>query len=184
MMPGLMSRLAIFLRGINVGAHNRIGMADLRELLDEQGFEGIRTHLQSGNAVLRAKKSPAVVQRAVSAAIHDRFGLEIEVIARTAAELAAVVAADPLGSVATDPSRHFVAFLSAKPRAAVVRALEEDDHGSEQLVVKGREIYVWCPEGLRDSRVMKTLTPKRLGVAPTVRNWNTVTKVLELVEGS
>jgi uncharacterized protein (DUF1697 family) len=51
-------------------------------------------------------------------------------------------------------------------------------------VVRGREIYVWCPEGLRDSRVMKTLTPKRLGVAPTVRNWNTVTKVLELVEAT
>ena len=61
-----MARLVLLLRGINVGKHKRIGMADLRAMLTERGYEDVKTHLQSGNVVLSSRKAPATVGRDVS----------------------------------------------------------------------------------------------------------------------
>ena len=74
------------LRGINLGSKRRVAMADLRVLLEGLGYDDVRTHLQSGNAVFRAPtRSAAAVERAVSAAIRAELGLEVAVVTRTAA---------------------------------------------------------------------------------------------------
>ena len=101
-------------------------------------------------------------------------------VVRTARELAGVVERNPFAGVADDPKRYQVSFLSAKPEAAVVRALEAADVAPEQVAVSGREIYAWHPEGIQRSPLAKLLTDKKLGVTATARNWNTVTKLLEL----
>ncbi len=175
-----MSRLVLLLRGINVGRAKRIGMADLRELLTQAGYGDVRTHLQSGNVVLSGDQPAASVARDVHDRIQERFGFDVAVVARTAAELTAVVEAAPLADVASDPSRHMVAFLSAEPDAAVVRELEATDFAPEQIVAAGRELYLWCPDGLQSSALVKALTVRRMGVDVTVRNWNTVARVLTL----
>src|ERR671937_939311 len=108
-----MTPLVALLRGINLGSRNRIGMADLRALLTDMGYDGVRTHLQSGNVVLVTRQAPERAGRAIEREIRTRLGLEVDVIVRTGAEIAAVVAANPLGDVATNPSRYFVVFLSA-----------------------------------------------------------------------
>jgi uncharacterized protein (DUF1697 family) len=176
-----MAQLVALLRGINLASSRRIAMADLRALLAEKGFEGVRTHLQSGNVVLRSDDPPDAVARAIEEAIQERSGLDVDVIVRTADELAAVVAANPLGDVARDGAKHIVAFLSAEPDAAALRALAEEDFAPEQFEARGREIYAWCPNGLQKSPLMKALTDRgRLGdrsVTATVRNWNTVTRL-------
>jgi len=177
---GPVSRLVLLLRGINVGRAKRIGMADLRELLTEAGYGDVRTHLQSGNVVLSCDQPAASVARDVHDRIKERFGFDVAVIARTAAELTAVVEAAPLADVATDPARHMVAFLSAEPDAAAVRELEATDFAAEQIVAAERELYLWCPDGLQNSALVKALTAERLGVEVTVRNWNTVVKVLKM----
>lgn len=174
------SRLVLLLRGINVGRAKRIGMADLRELLTAAGYADARTYLQSGNVVLEAEQPVDAVARDVQDRIAQRFGFDVAVIARTAAELRAVVEAAPLADVATDPARHMVAFLSAEPDAGAVRELGATDFAPEQIVAAGRELYLWCPGGLQNSALVKALTVKRLGVDVTVRNWNTVTRVLRL----
>src|SRR5438093_786148 len=103
-----MAQLVALLRGINLGSHNRIGMADLRGLLTEMGYDGVRTHLQSGNVVLGTKQAPEKVGPAIERQIRHRLGLEIDVVVRTGAEIAEIVVANPLGDAATDGSRHFV----------------------------------------------------------------------------
>jgi uncharacterized protein (DUF1697 family) len=87
---------------------------------------------------------------------------------------------NPFAGVADDPKRYQVSFLSAKPKAAVVRALEAADVAPEQVAVSGREIYAWHPDGIQRSPLAKLLTDEKLGVTATARNWSTVTNLLEL----
>jgi uncharacterized protein (DUF1697 family) len=177
-----MKRQIVLLRGINVGGHRRIPMADLRALLTGLGYEGVRTHLQSGNVVLESKASPRTVGRTIERGIRDELGFDVEVFLRTRDELADVVARDPFGALAVDPSRYLVSFLSAEPSPERVREAAAVDVAPERFVASGREIYAWYPEGLQASKLVKVLSERRLGVTATARNWNTVTKLLELAD--
>ena len=176
-----MTQVVALLRGINLARTNRIGMADLRALLSERGFPDVRTLLQSGNVVVGADRPPEAVAREMEAAIEERFGFAVDVIARTGEELAQVVAADPLGDVATDGSKHFVVFLSEAPDPTALEALLAREFAPDVLRASGRELYVWCPDGMRDSALMKALGKHAPGPVATVRNWNTVTKLLAMV---
>ena len=175
-----MARYVALLRGVNLGANRRVPMAELRALLEEMGFEDVRTLLQSGNVGLTSRKSAKAVREALEAVIADRFGVATDVVLRTHAELAALVAANPLGSVADDPKRLQVWFLSGKPKAAAVKALEAADVAPEVIAVAGREIHVWHAGGIQRSPASKVLERADLGVIGTARNWNTVEKLLDL----
>ena len=152
-------------------------MADLRTLLEEAGYEDVRTHLQSGNVVLSSPLSPRKLEAQLERQLAAGLGMEVQVLVRTRAELAKVVALDPLGKVATNPSRYLVSFLSKKLSPKVARELE-----AAGVVVHGRELYAWHPDGVQRSPLAKLLDDKRLGVVSTARNWNTVTKLLELLD--
>ena len=157
-------------------------MARLREALQEAGFSDVTTHLQSGNVVLSSKTKPEQTARKCERLIEDEFGLEIDVVVRTPAELARVVERNPLGKVAKDPKRYQVSFLAGPLPAAAKRKLEEAVQESEELVVSGREIYAWHPKGVARSKLWGRLAGRDLGVTATARNWTTVTKLLELAE--
>jgi len=174
------ARHIVLLRGINLGSRNRIAMPELREALAEAGFGDVQTYVQSGNVVLSSSKSATDVARACEREISKRFSLDIDVVVRTRAQVAKVVERNPLGEVAKDPKRYQVSFLSAKPSAAVMRKLEEAAAEKERVVLVGKEIYAWHPEGVGRSRLWTLLAGRGLGVTATARNWTTVTKLLEL----
>jgi uncharacterized protein (DUF1697 family) len=177
-----MAQHILLLRGINLGSRNRIAMGDLRAALGDGGFEGVRTYLQSGNVVLESRANAAAVVRKVEDLVAKEFGLEIAVVARSRAQLAKVVAANPLRQVAKNPKRYQVSFLTAKPGRGLVRRVEEASVPPEQVVVLGREIYAWHPEGVARSRLWTLLAGQQLGVTATARNWTTVSKLLELAD--
>ena len=172
----------VLLRGINIGPRNRIAMPALREALEEAGFDNVRTYVQSGNVVLESTAKPDEVQRKVEALIEKEFGLEIAVVVRTKAQLAAVVKKNPLGKVAKNPKTYQVTFLAKKLPAKAVSALEEAATQDEQLVVAGREVYAWHPEGVARSKLWAKLAGQGLGVTGTSRNWTTVEALLELTD--
>ena len=155
-------------------------MPAFREALAEAGFGDVETYVQSGNAVVSSRASADAVARKVKRLIADRFGLDVAVVVRTRAELAAVVRRNPLGDVAKDPKRYQVSFLTAKPDPKVVRKLEALAAGGERLVASGRELYAWHPKGVARSKLWAALAGRGLGVTATARNWTTVTKLLEL----
>ena len=157
-------------------------MQKLRPVLEDAGFDDVRTYLQSGNVVLSSKAAPVKVARECERLIADAFGLNIAVVVRTRAELAGVVKRNPLAKVAEDPKRYQVSFLERKPSAALVRKLEEVAVAAERVVAVGREIYAWHPEGVARSKLWAQLAGKGLGVTATARNWTTVTKLLELAD--
>lgn len=177
-----MARLVVLLRGINIGSRNRISMPELREALEDAGYDDVRTYLQSGNVVLTSTAGAKNVARDCERLIADRFGLRIAVVARTHTEIARVVERNPLVRVAKDPKRYQVSFLETKPSAKIVRELEEVAADREEVVSIGREIYAWHPAGVARSKVWAKLAGKDLGVTATARNWKTVTKLLELAD--
>jgi uncharacterized protein (DUF1697 family) len=176
------TRQALLLRGVNIGPRNRVPMAELRAALEDAGFEDVKTYLQSGNVVLSSKAKLEQTARKVERLIEGEFGLEIAVVARTGAQLARVVARNPLGDVAKDPKRYQVSFLDGPLPAASKRKLEEARLDTERFVVHGREIYAWHPAGVARSKLWAALAGRGLGVTATARNWTTVTALLQLVE--
>jgi uncharacterized protein (DUF1697 family) len=157
-------------------------MPELREHLNGCGYGDVRTLVASGNVVLTSRTKGDRLARALEKEVAGRFGVDAKVVVRTRAELAAVVERNPLAKVAREPKRYQVTFLSAAPKADRVRALEDLDVAPERFVVDGREIYAWHPDGLQRSKLAAALTDANLGVTATARNWNTVTKLLELAD--
>lgn len=175
-----MARHVVLLRGINLGPRNRVSMPKLREALEEAGFEDVGTYVQSGNVVLTSPKKPGEVARACERAIADRLGLDVDVVARSRAELAQAVKRNPLGKIATDPKRYQVTFLATKAPRDLAGKLEAAAVDSERVVVAGREVYAWHPAGVARSKLWALLASRNLGIVATSRNWTTVTKLLEL----
>ena len=167
-----MPRNLALLRGINLGAKRRVAMADLRALLEELGYTDVRTVLASGNAIFTGRAS----KRKLEAALEKRFKMKIDVVLRTMEELRAVIDADPFGEEVDNPTRYFVVFLDHEPELA---ALDGEDFTPDRFAVQGREIYVWCPDGMQNSRLMKALHKPAAGGTATVRNWATVNKLLD-----
>ena len=175
-------RQIVLLRGINLGARNRVSMPELRELLARAGFEDAHTYLQSGNVVLSSDLTEKGLARKIKRVLADGLGLELEVVVRTRHELAKVVRLNPLGDMATNPKRYQVSFLSATPEPDVVEQLAELAGPTERFVAIGRELYAWHPAGVARSRLWARLAGKQLGVVATARNWTTVTSLLELAD--
>ena len=175
-----MARQIALLRGINLGAHNRVPMPRLRELLGELGYEDVETVVQSGNIVLSSSLKAADLEKTLQQQIAAEFDVDTPVVVRTPAQLAKVVSENPLPDAVAAPKLFQVSFCTAKIGAAVARELESADLGDEQVAVRGREVYAFHANGIQKSPLVKLLTDKKLGVTATARNWNTVTKLLEL----
>lgn len=173
-----MGRYALFVRGINVGGHRRLPMADLRALLAGLGCTDVRTLLQSGNAALTSGLGQQDLAAAVEQAVAGRVGPGAEVMVVPAAELGAVVSDNPFLARGVEPAELHVALLSAVPaadRAAAVLADTAPDEG----VLVDRILYLHLPQGTADSRLLRGGWERRLGVRATVRRWSTVTALLD-----
>jgi uncharacterized protein (DUF1697 family) len=176
-------RFVVLLRGVNLAGRNRVSMPALREALEDAGFTDVATYVQSGNVVLTSRKAAKRVGTDVERLLKKRFDLDVRVVVRTRAELAAVVDRDPFAKIATDPKRYQVTFLESQLGADVVRKLEVVATDSERVKHVGREVYAWHPDGVGRSKLAVLLAGKGLGVTATARNWKTVTQLLELAAG-
>jgi uncharacterized protein (DUF1697 family) len=145
-------RYIALLRGVNLGKTARVSMPKLRELLTRLGYEDVRTYVASGNVVLTSGLKPARLERELQAQIAEGMGVDVPVLVRARGQLARVVALDPLGSHADNAARYMVSFLSAKPKASVLRELATLDVEPGRFVVHGRELYAWHPDGVGRSK--------------------------------
>jgi uncharacterized protein (DUF1697 family) len=177
-------RYAALLRAVNLGGNSKLAMADLRQLVSAMGCTQVATHLQSGNVVFSCPSRPAPqLERDLSAAIADQLNVSCAVLIRTGADLAAAVGANPLGTEPENPSRYFVAFLAAEPPADKAAAFAALSFEPDRFWLRGREAYLWCPDGAARTKLTNATLEKRLGVTATSRNWNTVTRLAELTAG-
>ena len=167
-----MTSYACRLRAVNVGGTGKLPMAELRAMCEAAGFTDVRTYIASGNVVLRSASSAPQVQATLEAALAGYAGKPVAVLVRTAAEMAAVLDANPFPGAA--PNRTMVIFLDQPPSPDALDAAT--GQAGEQLALGRREIYVHYPHGMGDSKL------KIPGAqAGTARNLNTVAKLVGMV---
>jgi uncharacterized protein (DUF1697 family) len=164
------------LRGVNVGGKNKLAMHELRDLFESLGYRDVQTFIQSGNVVFSSRT--AVQALALETEIRRHFELSVAVVLRTGPQLRKVVADNPFAG--RDPVKLHVGFMAKKAPTAAVAGLDVGAFDPERFSVKGTEIYLYLPNGMARTKVPSYLD-RRLKVPTTIRNWNTVTKLVELV---
>ena len=175
-------RHVALLRGINVGKAKRVAMADLRGLFEDLGYREVRTLLNSGNVVFTSpSKVPATAAARIQTAMAAKLGVSARIMLLSAAGLATVVAENPLGKIAKDPSRLLVCVLADPADRSKLKPLLKQDWGKETVAVGTHAAYLWCPEGILASPAYEALA-RALGDKVTSRNWATVLKLQAMAE--
>jgi uncharacterized protein (DUF1697 family) len=175
----MMSRYAAMLRGINVGSHKRISMADLRRIFDSMGARNVETYVQSGNVAFDGLSGArADLAAKIRESIGADLGHDVAVVLRTHAELAAVIGTRPFGDASEE--RLYVTFLAETPELSRLRALTNAGFEPDEFKVRGTEVYLQVPNGYGRSKLSNEWFEKKLGVTATTRNWRTVTALAGL----
>jgi uncharacterized protein (DUF1697 family) len=169
------------LRGINVGTANRMPMPPLLAAFSDAGCSDVQSYIMSGNIVFHA---PAALARRIptliAAAIDERLGCTVPVVVRSAAELAEVARANPFLVAGAEPKSLHVLFLADQPSAARAAALDPERSPTDRFAVRGREVYLCCPNGIGRSKLTNDFFDRGLATVGTMRNWNTVLKLLAM----
>jgi len=170
-----MRRLAVMLRAVNVGGQ-ALKMADFRALLAAEGFDAPETLLASGNAVVGTALDAADVEARVAAALAAKLNLVTDVFVRDAADLRAVIAANPFEDFAREaPSKLMAVFLKGEPPKDL-SGFDKYATQGEQIARGPRCLYVAYPQGAGRSKLAGARTEASKG---TARNWNTVGRLAE-----
>ncbi|HSS10321.1 MAG TPA: DUF1697 domain-containing protein [Acidimicrobiales bacterium] len=164
------------LRSVNVAGHGKIKMDELQRAFRGLGYTDVATYIQSGNVILTSDAPVLAVD--LESAIKAELGMDVTVMLRTAARLARVVERNPFRH--TDPSKLHVAFMAHRPHAAAVQKLDLERFSPEDVIIDGTESYLHLPNGVGRAKLPEYIG-RQLKVPMTIRNWNTVTKLVELI---
>ena len=172
----------IFLRAVNVGGNSSIKMSEFQSALTDAGFAKVRTVLNSGNAVFESDAGYEQVCTSVAIVIAESFSAAPEFILKTDSELSLILKSNPFTpEQVPDGSKMVAAMLTQFPDEQKAHELETDDRFSEPRKVAGDVVYIYYTDGIGRSKLTNAAIEKRLGVASTSRNWNTLEKMAELV---
>jgi uncharacterized protein (DUF1697 family) len=179
-----MSVIICLLKAVNVGGRNKLPMEALRALCESLALHSPQTYVQSGNVVFHTKESNiARLAERIEDAIEKKFRFRPAVILRTGAELKQAVKRNPFTThAATEPGKLMVLFLGDDPGKSAKEILANVRKGPEELHLHGREVYIFFPDGAGRSKLPWATLDKLLGTRGTGRNWNTVTRLLEMAD--
>lgn len=176
-------RYVALLRGINVGGNNKVAMADLRALLSSLGYTDVSTYIQSGNAVFTSPQvDAAVLEAEIAGRIEQDLGVKIAVMVRNRDELASVIEANPFLKVAADRKELHAAFLAEQIDAERLAEVDATQYAPDEFRVGDRVLYLRTPNGLGKTNLSPQFWKTHVRVSATTRNWNTVTKLLSLLD--
>ena len=179
----MMPRYVALFRGINVGKAKRVAMADLRSLLGRLGYTDVKTLLNSGNAVFTARAgSPEKMAARIRGAVADDMGVDAMVVVKSDQDVAAMIAGNAFGKIASDSSRLLVAMCGGEKALAALAPLAGKDWGRERVHVGKHAAYIWCADGILESTALGALM-KELAGGGTTRNWATLGKIHALMTG-
>ncbi|WP_374966464.1 DUF1697 domain-containing protein [Lysinibacillus sp. RS5] len=175
------------LRGINVGGHNKIIMAELRSSMEQLGLQNVKTYIQSGNILFESNEHEDILQKKIHDKIKEDFAISSVVVIRTAEELQQIVRQSPFSeeevSEASNSSKGeclHVALLPASPTKVDRDKFLTFTNERELGVINGRDVYLLFYDSIRNSKLINNL--KKLEVPATVRNWKTLMKLSNMVE--
>lgn len=174
-----MKRWAALLKGVNVGGNRKLPMAELRRFLEGLGLTDVKTLLASGNAVFASDETDAArLEARIEKAAAEQIGLTTDFLLRDAAELDAVIAANPFADAAEAHPNHLLVYFHRDPfPAGLIERVPEFDDGPERLHAIGRELYIDFPNDIGHSTLHKAMAKLKFPKLATGRNWNTIGKL-------
>lgn len=172
-------RIVILLRGINVGGHNKVPMADLRNALADAGFDDVATYIQSGNiAVTTAESTDACVAQ-VSEQLVEHFDVDVPVIALPQAAIPGLAEAAPFSDDG-DPAYQLIYFASGEVDADGIDGLDRERFAGDAISATSEAVYVAYGAGQSKSKLTVDHLEKAATVRLTGRNVKTVAKLITL----
>lgn len=171
-------------RGINVGGNHQVSMADLKAMHESLGLQHVLSYIQSGNVVFHSAEADAPqLQRHIEASFEQQFGFHSDVIVRTLAEFNEIVEKNPFqGQQNKEPKWVVVLFLAARPDATAQDNLRKAYDGPEEIFIVGQEMYVYYANGMGRSKLSGNFIERKLKTVGTARNWNTILRLLEMLQ--
>jgi uncharacterized protein (DUF1697 family) len=171
-----MKQYIALLRGLNVGPKNRIKMSELESLLQNLGFSGLKSYLQSGNLVFCSEADDRVnIATQIEKAITKGSGLKVAVLVKEQTEMLRIIGVNPFFKIAGIKEEFlYVIFLFEKPEERKIKLLETSSDPRDSFRLAGSEVYLYCPGGYRNTKFSNTFFERKLGVSATTRNWRTV----------
>ncbi len=176
-------RYISLLRGINVSGQKKINMTDLKSLYEKQGFQDVLTYIQSGNVIFNSDISDrSEIIKIIENGIKKKYKFHVPVTLRTHREISNIIKKCPFGPVdiALEGSKVLVTFLSTRPLKDKLVLIKKYVAASEKIVLTGKEIYLYCPNGYGKSKLSNNFLENKLGVLATTRNWKSVHKLRDL----
>ena len=179
-----MTSWVALLRGVNVGGHRRVPMATLRTVFESLGHANVVTYIASGNVVFDSpKRATRALADELEIAILEEFGFEVDVVVRSAAEMATVVAQNPFRKASAIPKELLYAAFPAQPIAGTDLSIDRS-FAPDEFSVGRFAIYLHRPAGFsQPTKLTDAFLSKVAGSPVTTRNWNTVAKLAELARG-
>ncbi len=175
--------IALF-RGINVGGHNKLLMKDLRELMEDLGYQNVDTYIQTGNVVFQTEDSDKQnLSVTISSGVEENHGFKPDVFVLERKELEEAIANNPFPEAEYKPKSLHLNFLISEPSDPDLAFLRDIKQESERFVLKSKVFYLHAPDGIGRSKLAGK-TEKALGVSTTGRNWRTVQKIKEMLDKS
>lgn len=173
-----------FLRGINVGGHHKILMADLQKLYQNLALLEVKTYIQSGNVVFKVldneNRTVNQLEQEIENAIKEKYQFEIAVIIRTVEELQKVAQENPFLGEGRDKDQLLVMFLKNQPLIEKLNIIDKNKFIPDDFLCIDKEIYLYCPNGYGKTKLTNNLFETKLKNIATTRNIKTVQIMLDL----
>ena len=170
-----MKTYIVLLRGINVSGKNKLPMADLRNLLNDLGFQNVQTYIQSGNIILTSEESKTAICKKIKDRIAIKFGYNVPVIAKTVSEWKKAINNYPFPT--DNPKIVAFVFLDKKVSETKIEAKGVND---DEYEIDNNIVYIYCPSTFAKTKLSNNLFERKLNVTATTRNYNTTLKLLTL----
>ncbi|MDQ6705350.1 MAG: DUF1697 domain-containing protein [Acidobacteriota bacterium] len=179
-----MTVIVSMLRGVNVGSHKRMKMDALRGVYEALGLQAPQTYVQSGNVIFGTEQQDLVqLTKRIEDGIERSFGFRPTVVVRTCSELRGVIARNPFAlRSGIEPSKLLVIFFAADPGPGARSKILGLYPDTEEFATHGRELYIYFPDGMARPKLSPAIVEKTLKTSGTARNWNSVSRMLEIAE--
>lgn len=170
-----------FLRGINVGGHKKIKMANLRAALLEENFLEIHTYIQSGNLVFKSSETPGACEIKIIQCIEKKFGFTVPTLVLSYSDLKEVVSKNPFTSEKVEQS--YYTLLSHSPEKEAIAVFLTTQYPEEEILLREKCVYFHTNKSFSKSKYSNNIVEKKLKVEATTRNHRTMTKMVQIAEG-
>jgi uncharacterized protein (DUF1697 family) len=172
------------LRGINVSGHNKIKMADLKQLFIAEGYSNVTTYIQSGNIIFESVETDTFkIENQLIEAIKFKYGFVIKILILTKKQLGSIFNSNPFlkDNDTIDITKLCVTVLNKTPYNDGISQIEALNNSSDDVFkIINKSIFLHCPNGFGSTKLTNNLFEKKLKVDATTRNWKTITKLVEL----